>query len=173
MAPPAGSDSRAPSRDAQATPPDKHSQALSMRGFLGAIQVFLILRSAQRARLEGRTTVLQPCLDSSHALLPAGRWPLQPSKPKLTISDRCEEFVDYALRYLGQRRRAPLRLAVAVDQHRADAFVKIVPGHNVLGHPVLEGERRIEVELPTDRQLAQCDLEAGRGFGQQAGARLL
>ncbi len=40
--------------------PTKHSQALRMTSFVNAIKALLILRSAQGARLEGRTTVSQP-----------------------------------------------------------------------------------------------------------------
>ena len=60
--------------------------------------------------------------------------------------------------------------AVAVDQHRPDALVDVVAGHDVLGQPVFEGERRVEVVIPPDRRLAQRDFEVGRQLGEQVGA---
>ena len=60
--------------------------------------------------------------------------------------------------------------AVAVDQHRPDALVDVVAGHDVLGQPVFEGVRRVEVVIPRDRQLALGDFEVGRRLGEQIGA---
>jgi hypothetical protein len=56
---------------------------------------------------------------------------------------------------------------VLVDQRGAHAFVKIVSLHKVLGQPVFELERLVEIVIMAEDQLAQRDLEAGRRFGQQ------
>ena len=45
-------------------------------------------------------------------------------------------------------------------------------GHDMLGQPVFEHERALDVVIRSDDQLAQGDLQAGRRFGQQRGADL-
>jgi len=92
-------------------------------------------------------------------------------KSKLVFTERREIALDHRVIDQGEGRGIPARLLVLVDEHGAHPLVKIVAGHDVLGQPVFEGERLLDRKLAAGDQLAQGDLEAGRRFRHQAGAR--
>src|SRR5947209_419115 len=73
---------------------------------------------------------------------------------QFTIADRREIRVDHVVGHFGERRRLPARLLILVDQRRPHPFVKVVPCHHMLGQPVLEGKRRVEIVACPDRELA-------------------
>src|SRR6185312_9370960 len=62
---------------------------------------------------------------------------------------------------LGEGRRPPVRLAVAVDDQSPHAFIEIMAGHDVLADAEFELERGVEAVAAPDGHLAQEDLEAG------------
>src|SRR5215472_17484714 len=81
---------------------------------------------------------------------------------ELATGNRREKNVDHAVADFGEGCRLPARLLVLVDQHRTHPFIEVVPSHHMLRQPIFEGERGFEIIIPSDDQLAQCDLETGR-----------
>src|SRR5205823_1199512 len=59
-------------------------------------------------------------------------------KSKLALADRGEVAIDRRIGDLGERRRAPARLLVLVNDDRAHPLIEILPGHDMLGQPVFE-----------------------------------
>src|SRR6516164_6117153 len=91
---------------------------------------------------------------------------------ELAVADRCKIRIDHIVAHFGERGRLPARRLVLVDQRPSHAFVKVAPRHDMLSHPVFEGECRFEIVIAPDRQLAQGEFEAGRRFCRQTGLRL-
>src|SRR5262249_47287813 len=87
---------------------------------------------------------------------------------ELAIGNRSEKDVDHAVADFGEGCRLPVRFLFFVDEHRAPPFVEVLGGHHMLRQPIFEGECGFEIIFPADDQLAQCDLETGRRFCQQA-----
>src|SRR5438105_4841175 len=67
-------------------------------------------------------------------------------KSQLLRAERREIAVDYCVVDLGEGGRLPMRLLVLVDHDGAHAFVKIMPGQDMLGQPIFEGERLFQRE---------------------------
>jgi len=91
---------------------------------------------------------------------------------ELTVADRCKIRIDLVVAHFGKCGRLPARRLVLVDQCGSHAFVKVVRRHDMLGHPVFEGECCFEIVIAPDRQLAQGEFEARWRFCQQNGPRL-
>src|SRR5215813_11605264 len=81
---------------------------------------------------------------------------------ELATGNRREKKIDRAVADFGEGCRMPARLLVIVDQQRTHPFIEVVLRHHMLREPIFEGECGFEIIIPSDDQLAQCDLETGR-----------
>src|SRR5215472_1771323 len=86
---------------------------------------------------------------------------------EFSVADRRKIRVDHVVGHFGERCRPPARLLILVDQRRPHPFVEIMRRHHMLGQPVFEGKRRVEIVRSPDRELPQRDLQAAWRLGQQ------